>query len=384
VAFSSNASANGDQAFGDFVTEAGAGVGIAMAGKGLSGRREGGPNVPVTTATLSLGGVPVGSQILHAYLYWVVYGHDGDASVDFAGTNLTGTLIGTSGPTCWPDSATEELATAANRVYRADVKSLVTGNGDFTLSEFPSGEFLNDTQGAQLLVIYDDPASTVIQRVMVRDGAITGNGNTPDVTDSFSLIPEGPHIDARWYLAGGDGQQALTDGALHWEGLPINQIGGGHIFKNGEGQFWDIVEFDVTTRLDLTEPNVTWYAYNTGVDCIAFAVSALTYTLNGPPLDAGIPVDGGSGGADGSAGGASGASGTSGTAGVPGASGTAGGSSDASTGGAANSGSTGDAEDTGGCGCELRGTRSTSFIALSCLVAGALYRRLRRDSRTSA
>src|SRR5690606_9917921 len=96
------ASADGNEAHSERYRETATGLHIASAGVGLAGRRElGAPAVPTVSATIELETVPAGAIIEAAYLYWAVYGTEGDAELTLNGSNVTGTLIGTSDGTCW-------------------------------------------------------------------------------------------------------------------------------------------------------------------------------------------------------------------------------------------------------------------------------------------
>ena len=68
VASPSDALANGDQAHALTYALRGQGVGVTTAAVGLSGRREQGADVPVTTADLTVSGVPTGATIERVYL----------------------------------------------------------------------------------------------------------------------------------------------------------------------------------------------------------------------------------------------------------------------------------------------------------------------------
>src|SRR5688572_21863990 len=95
-----SARANGDETLGESLRESGKGYGLASTGVGMAGRREVAANTtPVPSGILDLTGVPAGALVRHAYLYWAVFGKNGDATVTFANTTTTGTVIGTSAPT---------------------------------------------------------------------------------------------------------------------------------------------------------------------------------------------------------------------------------------------------------------------------------------------
>lgn len=271
--------ADGDESFSRLLQLRDPGLGMTSVGVGLSGRREGGPDIPSTEGTMELTGVPAGASILHAFLYWAVYGPSGDDTVTFgtgsALTAITGSLIGTSADSCWSDWGDSG---APNRVYRADVTARVTGNATFRISGFPSATATADTQGASLVVVFDDPAVTTMGTVVIFDGAITGDssGGVGTVLGSFpdlivpSLVTEGA-----FRIGAGDGQSSQTDGALRFadETLPVPA---GNHWGRSSGEYWDDRVYDVTSLLIPGAEEAEWRAIMAS-DCVAFVYAALSF-----------------------------------------------------------------------------------------------------------
>ena len=116
------------------------------------------------TGDIVVSGVPGGASVSQAFLYWVTMGNsDTFTSPTLDGSPVSGSLIGTGGDTCW--------GAAGNYTYRADVTSTVTGNGTYTIAGLPnSGPSVDDSQGASLVVIYEDGASAV-HNVVINDGS---------------------------------------------------------------------------------------------------------------------------------------------------------------------------------------------------------------------
>jgi hypothetical protein len=111
----------------------------------------------------------VSGQILEAYLYW--HGHgliddEGQAtcSAIFNNQAITGQSIGVSNPDGW-DKPDHNLDFTFGQAFRADVTTLITGNGDYTIRGFalPLTPDWNQVQGASLVIIFDDgnPANNV-------------------------------------------------------------------------------------------------------------------------------------------------------------------------------------------------------------------------------
>ena len=85
--------------------------------------------------TINLTGVPVGATITKAYLVWSVLNSVESANLKvgtFKGVNITGSKAGEGADPCW--------GAGSGYSYRADVTSLVTGNGAYALTNFASGQ----------------------------------------------------------------------------------------------------------------------------------------------------------------------------------------------------------------------------------------------------
>ena len=115
------------------------------------------------TGTLSLSGVA--GSVTEAYLYWQGPTNTDDtsanATVSFAGSSVTGSHIGTSDSNCWSFDNSQ--------AYRADVTSLVSGNGDYALADMIKPGTA-DISGASLIVFYDDGDASNNRDVVLFDG----------------------------------------------------------------------------------------------------------------------------------------------------------------------------------------------------------------------
>lgn len=138
--------------------------------------------------TISVTGVPAGAAVKSATLLWDVLANDADptfAQGVFNGAAITGTAWASGGSPCWP--------VTGNFSYKADVTSLVTGNGSYGLSAFASGQsdgadpFTSGStppmlEGASLVVVYS-LASMARTTIQIGEGAtaaslsVTGNGD---------------------------------------------------------------------------------------------------------------------------------------------------------------------------------------------------------------
>jgi len=363
------ARADGDEALGETLVLRGPGYGLAEGGVGFAGRFA---PAAATTGTIRLAGIPAGATIRHAYLYWIINGAELDTTVVVDGTTVTGTVIGTAGDTCWDPLADVDVSAQPNITYRADITAIVDGNGDYVVSGLPQHEAERDTQGASILVVYQDPASDADTFVRVHDGARVLRGGS-DINIRFGGFEPATVLSASVHLAAGDGELNQPDGLVRFGASPplppppgsILSPGGPQQWAGRLGDYWDVNVYDVTAHLDLSMPTATM-RIGSPADCLAFGYAALIYTVAlTDPDDAGVPVDGGIGADGGVA--------------VDGGRADAGARLDGggSDGGRSASPS---ADESGGCGCVVpSGSRSSPrSIVLGMLALAVLLLRRRR------
>jgi hypothetical protein len=233
------------------------GGGIAVAGIGFAGRQ----STPVTTASIVLDGIPAGSTIEHADLYYVTIG-GADATIAMQGMELMPTLIGQAGDTCWSRPA-------GNFAYRADVTSLVPGNGTYVLTGFPSNASGLDGQGASLVVVYRNPADTRKNLVVLGENIAT-TASAAGITNTLSgfTVPSsfGPAYSVNLV---GDGQpfpDRLAFNAI--------DIGAEDAFHGADGKYWDSHRFDVARFINPGDTTFITKVSGTG-DCLVWVANAL-------------------------------------------------------------------------------------------------------------
>ena len=241
------------------------------------------------TGTLVVSGIT--GAVTRAVLYW--HGNTSstsataNASVNFAGTAITGTNIGVSSNNCWG---------GVSHAYRADVTGLVGGNGNHALSNFFKADA--DINGAQLLVFYNDGNAANDRNVSVYGGNDSNQtfAAPPDasgwagtfVTPSYTSGPAWLH------LAVSDGQSApdgaLTVGswvqAMAFNGL-TSQIGNGLLAGPVDTHLWDSQRADISSTL---VPGVNTLAYSSPAvsDCLSLVVAALDFAAPAPTADLAI------------------------------------------------------------------------------------------------
>ncbi len=132
-------------------------AGYAASGVGLRNQGSG---------TINLSGVPAGSVIKRALLYWnILADSQPSGAMIVNGTSAAGAMFATGAVPCWN--------AASSFAFRSDVTSLVTGNGAYALSGFPTGStsglnpWDNPTpqpmmEGASLLVFFEPKRQTTL------------------------------------------------------------------------------------------------------------------------------------------------------------------------------------------------------------------------------
>jgi hypothetical protein len=242
---------------------------VASAGVGLRGHGQG---------TIKLSGIPVDGKVQRAFLYWATLGSSGTfTNPQFNGTILSGQRIGTSGDTCW--------GVPANYVYRADVTSLVDGNGYYAISGLPSNLTEgNDSQGASLVVIYT--AAGLYRTVIIHDGAVTLDLIISSFTDTLGpFTADQPDAQVHITYIVGDGQPQWNNGSILFEGSTL--VGG--VFSGTDGQYWDTSRFDASGLI--SEPDATTTIINdppgnvNSPDCLLWAASILAVETEPPVYD---------------------------------------------------------------------------------------------------
>jgi len=216
---------------------------VAAAGVGLRG---------TGTGTIPLTGIPAGATIQKAFLYWSTVGGSGTFTAPtLNGTAVSGTLIGQSDdPILGVDQAF---------AYRADVTSLIAGNGSYTIYGLPAGPLppasttVNDSQGASLVVIYLLPPGAPSRTITINDGAVTLIGPAVSAvgarlqeytTALTGFLAANPPTGAHLTFLVGNGQSLTPEYAgLNTTLLATNG------FSGSDGTAWDTKTYDVSTAM---------------------------------------------------------------------------------------------------------------------------------------
>lgn len=245
----------------------------------------------IGTGTITLGaGV---SGVTEAYLFWhgpsnesTANAATANATVNFAGTAVTGSFLGISSDNCW--------GFANSLAYRANVTSLVTGTGSYSLANFTKPGI--EVNGVSLIVFYNDIDSTNNRDVVMF------NGNDSNIANSFDANGWNITLAGINYSTGtasaqfhvSDGQNFVDD-AIVVNSTTIAPAGGnfnGNSVPNGAsavftgGGLWDIKDFNVTSLLS---PGLNALNIVTGFnqDCLSCVMIAIDLPAGAAPPNPG-------------------------------------------------------------------------------------------------
>lgn len=254
---------------------------------GLGGVRGGG------SGSVNLSGVS--GTVTKAYLYWQGPTNSSDpaanANVSFGGTGISGTNIGFSSDNCW--------SFQNSQAYRADVTSLVSGNGSYAVANFVNASA--DINGIELVVFFQDGNPSNNKDVVIYDG------NDSNTTNNFDAPGWNVALTGINYASGsaslemivGDGQ-VFPDGALVLNGTdlaPAGSVFDGNTVPDAgsagatNGGLWDQRNFDVTSYLT-PGPNTLTLTSSLASDCLSLVVTAIELPAGAAPgQPASITVD---------------------------------------------------------------------------------------------
>lgn len=254
--------------------------GATAAGTGLRNRDSG---------TISIAGIPESATVTKAVLVWgILYaGATPPSTITFDGVPINATQGQVSGPLCWGDTNTIG--------YSADVTPLVTGNGDYVVSDPPRGTTREDadpsgdlpfTDGATLVVIYSGGGAN--DQVLTDFSYDTNTDADADITRNFNGINSVGGF-ASLILAGPDGQDNAGE-TFQFTGngsFTLENTWDGSDPQHGPsfpiGNLWDTDSYDVSSVLPAGQSTFE-FDYVGGNDCIGVGAAVLSVSQNSGPV----------------------------------------------------------------------------------------------------
>ena len=217
--------------------------------------------------------------VTKAYLYWHGPTNSTDpnfnANLTMNGNAVSGTNIGFSDDNFWGQENSQ--------AYRADVTSLVNADGTYSLAGLSAA----NSNGASLVVYYDDGDSTNNRDIVSFDGNDANFANTYDplgwlvelsginYSGGSAFLTMGVS-DGQDFGLGDDGIFFLNGIALNtadlFDGATVPQTPGSSVTNGG---LWDLVTIDITSFLNigLNSLSLTHSSQSDALSAIHFAIN---------------------------------------------------------------------------------------------------------------
>lgn len=255
------------------------------------------------SGTITVSGIPKKAKVYKAFLYWNIVDYDRAARhklLLFNGVSVTGTYIGATNQTCWITDYGSSFS------YRADVTSLVKGNGSYAIAKVASGlktgvdpwssaPVTPLAQGASLVVIYQKSSYPTTQ-VFIWDGAANTNSNPYITMGPYTALtnPVGP-VKTTAIVA--DGQSSSSGPTLSvnyqvvagsdFDGKDPKKGGGSYLY----GNLWDTSTFNVGSLLSPGGTQVR-IEMKGSADCAAWVAQVLSVSSGNVDTDGDALLDG--------------------------------------------------------------------------------------------
>ena len=257
---------DGNGSLGQIYDTTGCGLNFVQASQMVTTRYTSPPGsgLPVT---LAISGLPNCFNIIKAYVWYIASYQSGSAPAttvnitnpNSIANNVNAVIAGTGGSKCWGETG--------SAVYRADVTSSVTGNGNYVinLTGFTNPNW--EVDGITLFVIYKDPGATYEGTMVINDGNITGIGTSSSQLMNFTAACGNSTTCTAFNII--SDMQSNINGNQH----PSTTNG---FLANYPNTFWC---FDATTSSSITTGQNS-AAYGTdglGSDCYTWGVMGLYF-----------------------------------------------------------------------------------------------------------
>lgn len=196
---------NGNETIATSYTHSACGLNYVQVSKALHGRSGNNYTLnPVQISTLTISGIPACAIIERAFLYVGTTGTGTPVSA-----NITNPVSGNSifSMMLIGNGSDKNWGRVGSYTHRANVTSIISGNGNYVISGIPSSSVLtdDDSNGATLLVIYSDRTQNYTGSIVIADGSMTNanaagtlsasiNGfsvcGTPTLSHAFMIVDD--------------------------------------------------------------------------------------------------------------------------------------------------------------------------------------------------
>ncbi len=211
-------------------------------------------------APFVISGIPACAVIERAYFYIETSGSGMAVNATVVNPAATSqvfpmTMIGNGPDKCW--------GYGGSYTYRADVTSIVTGNGTYTVSGIPTNPPIStdDADGGTLFIIYSDPTANYRGHIVLHDGMVVVNGGTTTQTVTGINACSNSTL-ARAFAIVADFQMAPTGVTLNGTNAPVT---------------WDWYNYiEVNTTITNAQATANMTVTSSG-DCYGFFMTGIYY-----------------------------------------------------------------------------------------------------------
>jgi hypothetical protein len=258
---------NGTGTIATSYTTTACGLNYAQASVRLNKRNFGSMSPPQGVnqpATYSISGIPSCFVIVKAFLYTSVSANSAvpvTATITNPASSTAGysmSVIGVHIDKCWGYSATFS--------YRADVTSIISGNGNYIISGIPTSSLAGqpDADGATLFIIYRDLSQNYTGSIVLGDGCYVAQGGvTTSTLTGFNVC--GPVSLTDNFMLVGDLQQ------LGSAGIQFNSASVNYVYPQASQKVWDFIQSSAGPMVSGQTSAV--FGVNNASDCFNFAMA---------------------------------------------------------------------------------------------------------------
>jgi gliding motility-associated-like protein len=221
-------------------------------------------------AAFTISGLPACKVIEKAFLYCGLSGNGIAITATITNPASTTnsfpmTIIGQHNDKCW--------SYAASYGYRADVTSIISGNGNYMISGLPTNPPTagNDTDGALLFIIYSDQQQTYSGSIVIADGCQTQPpGPVTSTITGFNVC--GAVTSYTNFLLVSDLQK------INATNIGLNSSSSNYVLNTTQQQVWNFIE-DPGAAPVAAQNSAVYSVQNSG-DCYSMTMAGMYYRTN--------------------------------------------------------------------------------------------------------
>ncbi len=221
-------------------------------------------------AAFNISGIPTCAVIEKAFLYAGLSGNG--IAITATITNPVSTtnsfpmaIIGQDADKCW--------GYGGSYAYRADVTSIISGNGNYQISGLPTNPPIagNDTDGALLFIVYTDQQQSYSGSIVIADGCQTQPPG-PVTSTITGFIVCGAVTSYSNFLMASDLQQILPTN------INLNSSSPNYILPTAQQQVWNFI-VDPGAQPTVAQTSAVYAIQNSG-DCYDLTMAGMYFRTN--------------------------------------------------------------------------------------------------------